>query len=184
MVTNGAIDFDTFAKAMDSAFGEHAKDANKTFSGALANMKAALSRIGADVASPGLENLRDIFNGLREVIDRAHESLKPFIDALNKAQTTASKFAVKFIKLKGLDTLLSGVGNIFKGIFSFLKPIKEAFTDIFPPKTAKQLVEIVKKFSELTAKFKLNEAQSAKLKSTFKGLFAVVDILAMAFKRL
>ena len=48
MISKGEIDFLTFAKAMDYAFGDHAKDANETYTGSLANMKAALSRIGAD----------------------------------------------------------------------------------------------------------------------------------------
>ena len=43
MVSRGQIDFQTFAFAMDDAFGAHAKEANKTFKGALDNMKAALS---------------------------------------------------------------------------------------------------------------------------------------------
>ena len=60
MVSKGKIDFQTFADAMDSTFGEHAKAANETFTGALSNMKAALSRIGADVATPALEDLKDI----------------------------------------------------------------------------------------------------------------------------
>lgn len=94
MVSKGKIDFNTFASAMDSAFGEHAKDANKTFSGALSNMKASLSRIGADVATPALNNLRDIFNALRVNFDNAHKALKPFIDTLNRLQTSATKSIV------------------------------------------------------------------------------------------
>lgn len=61
MVSKGQIDFQTFADAMDSTFGEHAKAANETFTGALSNMKSALSRIGADVATPALEDLKDIW---------------------------------------------------------------------------------------------------------------------------
>lgn len=182
MTSKGKIDFATFAAAMDSAFGEHAKDANKTFSGALANMKAALARIGADVATSGLDNLRDIFNELRVVIDDAHKSLGPFIDALNKTQNKVSKFTVNFIKLGGLHNILSGIGNIFEGIWSVIKPIKEAFRDIFPPKTAQQIADVTKRFSEFTEKLKLSDSQSEKLRSTFKGLFAVADILVTVLK--
>ena len=58
MVTDGKIDFQTFANAMDEAFGAHAKDANKTFTGAMSNVKAAMSRIGANFAQPYMENMR------------------------------------------------------------------------------------------------------------------------------
>ena len=52
MVSDGKISFQQFADAMDSAFGEHAKEGNKTFSGALANMKAAMKKIGAKIWDP------------------------------------------------------------------------------------------------------------------------------------
>lgn len=97
MVSSGEVDFATFAAAMDDAFGEHAADANKTFSGSLSNVKAALARIGADVATPALENLRDVFNALREKINAVHEELGPFIDTINKLQTKAAKAAVNFL---------------------------------------------------------------------------------------
>ena len=71
MVHQGEVSFEDFSKAMYEAFGEHAKDANKLFSGALANTKAALARIGAKFAAPGLEYLRDILNSLMPVIDEA-----------------------------------------------------------------------------------------------------------------
>ena len=47
MVSKGEIDFATFSTAMDQAFGAHAKDANKTFTGAMSNVGSALSKIGA-----------------------------------------------------------------------------------------------------------------------------------------
>lgn len=80
MVTQGEIDFATFASAMSSAFGEHAKKANETFTGAMSNVKAALSRIGAEFATPSLENLRKIFVSLIPVIDTVKASLAPVVD--------------------------------------------------------------------------------------------------------
>lgn len=97
MVRKSEIDFDTFSKAMDNAFGEHAKEANKTFSGSLANVKAALSRIGADVAASGLKNLRDIFNALIPLIDNVRSALQPLIKKFNEFGTKATKGIVNFI---------------------------------------------------------------------------------------
>lgn len=79
MVSDGVIDFKTFSTAMDSAFGEHAKDANKTYTGALANVKAALARVGAKFATPGLEYLRQVFVELIPVIDNVSSSLNSFV---------------------------------------------------------------------------------------------------------
>ncbi len=75
MTSKGQIDFLTFAKAMDNAFGEHAKDANNTFTGSLSNMKAALARIGADFWSPFLNVSRDVFNTMTALF----KQLKPLL---------------------------------------------------------------------------------------------------------
>ena len=62
------ISFQEFADAMDNAFGEHAKEANKTFNGALSNMKAALSRFGAVFATPVIQKTNTFFIALTDRI--------------------------------------------------------------------------------------------------------------------
>ncbi len=67
MVTKGEVSFEDFTAAM-SRFADHAKDANKTFSGSLANMKTALSRLGEAFITPAMEAAIPLFNGIREAI--------------------------------------------------------------------------------------------------------------------
>lgn len=55
----------------------------------------------------------------------------------------------------GRDDLIASFGNIFKGIMNVVKPIKEAFREIFPPVTVDQLVKFTKGLRELTEKFVL-----------------------------
>ena len=76
MVTEGEIDFKTFSNAMDEAFGEHAKEANKTFTGAVANMKAALSKIGADFIMPFHEFERQVALGFKAIFDSIRAGLE------------------------------------------------------------------------------------------------------------
>lgn len=76
MVSRGKIDFQTFAFAMDDAFGAHAKEANKTFTGSLGNMKAALSRVGEIFASPVINKTNTLFISLTERIDEFKNKLK------------------------------------------------------------------------------------------------------------
>lgn len=91
MVSKGQIDFATFAKAMDDAYGAHAKDANKTFTGAMSNTRAALSRIGAKFATPAYENLKDVLNALIPVINAVNKSLDPFVELAEKGMKKASE---------------------------------------------------------------------------------------------
>ena len=75
MVSKGQIDFMTFAKAMDSTYGDHAKDANNTFTGALSNMKFALSKIGADFIGPFRDKMIPILNDVRIAINQVRKAL-------------------------------------------------------------------------------------------------------------
>ena len=61
MVSKSQVSFQMFADAMDAAYGEHAKDANKTFQGSLSNLKAALSRIGAIFQQPVIDKTNTFF---------------------------------------------------------------------------------------------------------------------------
>lgn len=95
MVSKGKIDFQTFADAMDDAFGEHAKDANKTFTGAMSNIKAALSQIGEKFWTPIIGNVQDLETGL---------SAEGFYTAVNVLNALR-------IGLKNLKTALDPVVN-------------------------------------------------------------------------
>lgn len=81
MVSKGAINFQMFSEAMDEAYGDHAKEANKTFTGSLSNMKAALSRIGAIFTQPVIDKTNTFFVAVTSRI-------KEFQKALNDTKGT------------------------------------------------------------------------------------------------
>lgn len=83
--------------------------------------------------------------------------------------------------LGGRTALIEAVRNAFQGIASIVTPIKEAFREIFPPLTAQQLYNFTEGLRKLTERMTLSETTSKNLKSTFKGLFAVIDIVGKAF---
>ena len=97
-------------------------------------------------------------------------------EMINNSSEARNKIVGDWAKGGGRTMLVESLKNSFEGLMSIIKPIKEAFSEIFPPITAKQLIEITERIRDLTAKFKLNDKQSAKLKSTFKGLFSVIKL--------
>lgn len=101
------------------------------------------------------------------------QSLNKIIDRSSDAR---NKVLADWSELGGRKDLIAGLGNIFKGIGSVAKPINQAFRDIFPPMTAKRLVEITKSFKDLTASMKLGPQQADALRNAFSGLFTVVKI--------
>ena len=125
LTTAGAIDFKTFSAAMDKAFGKHAAKANETYTGSLANLKAALSRVGADIQVPKLEALRKIFNALTKVIDKLHEKMQPLLDAIGKLFEKAGGRAVEIIKRIGKS--LDGTSSIFEKAGGYVKKFSGIF---------------------------------------------------------
>lgn len=83
--------------------------------------------------------------------------------------------------LGGRTALIEAFKNAFEGINSIVKPIGEAFREIFPPLTAKHLFNFTEGLKELTSHLKLSETTSNNLKATFKGLFAILNIARQAF---
>ena len=177
MVSDGKISFQQFADAMDNAFGEHAKKGNETFSGALANMKAAMSRIGAKLWDPLIDNERDVFNQMRLLInDLNNNYLNGAIDSFNSKMNNIFGNIIKFFELGGVKNIVLSIGDAFNYLSSILKPIGDAFKEVFPPIAVETLVEYSKKLKELTSNFKLSEKTANNIKNTFKGLFSILDI--------
>lgn len=77
----------------------------------------------------------------------------------------------------GRMAAIMGIEYAFEGVMNVIKPIKEAFREIFPPITVKQLLKFTSAFKNLMGDFKnFTAANGDKIKSTFKGIFAAIDI--------
>lgn len=152
LIRKGGIDALTFAKAMDAAFGEHATAANETYTGSLRNMKAALSRIGADFVAPFHEGERKVMLSLRGAFDRIRKITKPFAEGtFTKTVEFLSEKAVKLIdslEFKGLKDLFD-ILNKFNPD-SFTKLLKGAKDSSSLDKVQKKLRGIMNVLSRIT----------------------------------
>ena len=86
--------------------------------------------------------------------------------------------------LGGRKAIIDGLSNTFEALVSVVRPISQAFKEIFPPVTGRKLVEISNGFKDFTKNLKLTESQSNALKSIFKGLFSIADIGIKSFSAL
>lgn len=114
MVTAGQIDFETFANAMDWAFGEGATKANETFTGALANVRAALSRIGEKFVTPVMEGLRRVFVELIPNIDNLKNAITPLADAWGIAFLGMADAVALLLKGWNNSHIVQAIGVVIK----------------------------------------------------------------------
>jgi tape measure domain-containing protein len=119
------------------------------------------------------------FEEAKELLTEVSDTFSAVINASADAR---NEMLQDWKDLGGRTMMIEAVKNVFEGLVSVAKPVREAFNEIFPPMTGKQLAEITERIRDLTAKFKMGEESSKNLKNTFKGVFAVLDIVGQAFK--
>lgn len=76
----------------------------------------------------------------------------------------------------GREALLESVSNLWEGIKQIAEIVKEAFREIFPPKTAEDLYNFTERLRAFTENLSLSEERAEKLKTVFKGVFSAFDI--------
>lgn len=95
---------------------------------------------------------------------------------LNDSARTRNALLSAWSMNGGRKALIESFKNVFSGIQTYIAPIKEAFRDIFPEKSAYQLIKMTEAFRDLTANFKASEGTANDIKRIFKGLFSLVDV--------
>ena len=225
-VTGGEISFAIFSEAMSQTFGEHAKDANKTFTGALSNIKAALARTGEGLFAPLIRQegpMVNLFNAIRikinefnkafratgglvdrfvKFVEKMINGLTSWIENLQIANTWIQKFGDGTTKVfsdahhkmnrmadgtqkvirgdfytpfSALQDIVMSIANLFKALGSIIKPIGQAFKDVFSfNEGSNGLYIAIERFRQFTEGLKLSEKNSEDLRKAFKGLFSIV----------
>lgn len=110
-------------------------------------------------------------DAVREVGTAAYFAGNPVMDLVDKLQRPT-----------GRELMIESVWNIIKGIGSIVKPIKEAWDETFAGPSAEGVYQMIAGFEKLTEKLNISFSTSLKIKSAFKGVFAVFDIGVMAVK--
>ena len=143
--------------------------------------------ISSDTLSDAVHNLRDKMTGMSQEERKAAgytsemvEQIEKLDEGLKNGSVSMDEFTEKILKPSGRENLIQSIWNAAKGLMSVITPIKEAFRDIFPPMTSEQLYAFTEALRNLTERMKLSETTSENLKRTFKGLFAVLDIIKQA----
>lgn len=108
----------------------------------------------------------DLFSSIHNVAENA---LTGPIYALNNLLQGWSK-------LGGRTVLIDGLKAAFQDLAAVIKPIEQAFREIFPPETAKNLYDLTVGFRDFFEKLKIGGTTADELKRTFAGVFAAIGL--------
>jgi len=164
------------------------------FTDAQAKQIAAMGKTAVDAATK-IKTFTQLTQALKEEVGTAYGAVfKTIFGDINQATDfftalhnvaenalTGPIYALNTLlegwtKLGGRAALIDGLKAAFNALLSIMKPIGEAFREIFPKTTADQLYDITVTFRDFFEKLKIGGTTTNELKRTFAGFFAAIGI--------
>ena len=113
-------------------------------------------------------------------------------DGFNKMiqpSTDARNAMLKFWNENGgRESVIKGLSNVIESFSKVMRGLEMAWDMVIPPLTGEKLVDLSKKFEQLTEKFKITDQTAGKIGAVFKGLLdgvmLVKDGIVSVFKGL
>lgn len=169
----------------------------KTFTDAIQSVKDAVS-------TGWMTTFEIIFGDFNEATELWTDLANEMWDVFAAGGAERNEMLAKWKELGGRDSFINAFWNTWNGVLNIINLVKESFRNIFPKIEAEKLLEYTKKFEAFTDKFKRffqkdleGDARHRKglipeeiasdidaatervenLSRTFKGVFAIFDIL-------
>ena len=126
-ITKGSVDFATFQKAMEQGLGGAAQSSGQTFAGAMANVQAAMGRLGASVMTGVFSQLPTLIGGAITWLDKMGPA------ATKAGETLGSAFSSGVGILRSVfadPTVQAGIANLIDKGTTLGKVV---LNDLLPP---------------------------------------------------
>ena len=95
---------------------------------------------------------------------------------LTSADSEMSKLVNTTNVLSGRELLISSLRIALVGVGTVITKIKDAWSEVFPPKTVASVYGVMNAIHMFAESVKLSEEQLQNIKMTFKGLFSILSI--------
>ena len=110
----------------------------------------------------------------RETIQRDAEAFAKLNAEIQNGTLDLDEYAQKIGELSGREHLVQSFWNIMDAIGKVVAPVKEAFSEIFPPADGERIYSFAERIDLMTQKLIITDQTAEKIKMTFKGLFTVL----------
>lgn len=110
----------------------------------------------------------------RETIQRDAEAFAKLNAEIQNGTLDLEEYAQKIGELSGREHLVQSFWNIMDAIGKVVAPVKEAFSEIFPPADGERIYSFAERLDLMTQKLIITDQTAEKIKKTFKGLFTVL----------
>jgi tape measure domain-containing protein len=104
-------------------------------------------------------------------------SLSEFINGIiNKNADKRNKLLSEWNKAGGRTAAIQGLKAAFQALDSVMKPIKQAWENVFPASSGKDLADLTKTVRDFFRGLILGDETMAKIRTAFQGVFSVLKI--------
>lgn len=144
----------------------------KTFSALVSTLKETMGSGWAktwELLFGNLKESTDLWTGVNNAVG----------GFISRSANARNRVLQDWKELGGRTDLIEGIKNIFEALIAIVKPIRNAFRDIFPRATGEQLANITEKFREFTEKLIVSKETSGNIRDVFRAVFTVFKIGAV-----
>lgn len=164
-----------FSKAQIKAIQDQAKTA-KAAATEVKTLTQLMSTFRESITSGWAQTWTIIFGDFNEAKGLFTGVSEAIGGMLQQSADGRNKMLKEWDSLGGRTALIESIANVFKALVSVVKPIRDAFREIFPATTGKQLADMTKQFRDFTERLTIGGETADKLRRTFAGVFAIFGI--------
>lgn len=134
---------------------------------AQASAEKMLTLSDAELKARGLE---------REEIEKQASAFEELNQKVQNGTLDLEGYSKQIRELSGREHLMQSLWNLMDAVSAIVKPIHEAFQDIFPPKTGEEIKSFAQWLDSITKKLIISDDTAKKIKTTAEGVFSVLRV--------
>lgn len=146
-------------------------------------ISADLLKKGLDEAQTSAEKMLTLSDaelkarGLeREEIEKQASAFEELNQKVQNGTLDLEGYSKQIRELSGREHLVQSLWNLMDAVSAIVKPIHEAFQDIFPPKTGEEIKSFAQWLDSITKKLIISDDTAKKIKTTAEGVFSVLRV--------
>lgn len=151
-IKQGGISADLLKKGLDKA---------------QASAEKMLTLSDAELKARGLE---------REEIEKQASAFEELNQKVQNGTLDLEGYSKQIRELSGREHLMQSLWNLMDAVSAIVKPIHEAFQDIFPPKTGEEIKSFAQWLDSITKKLIISDDTAKKIKTTAEGVFSALRV--------
>lgn len=151
-IKQGGISADLLKKGLDEA---------------QASAEKMLTLSDAELKARGLE---------REEIEKQASAFEELNQKVQNGTLDLEGYSKQIRELSGREHLMQSLWNLMDAVSAIVKPIREAFQDIFPPKTGEEIKSFAQWLDSITKKLIISDDTAKKIKTTAEGVFSALRV--------